>query len=410
MPPFRGGIVSKRAYDVVIFGATGFTGRQLTKYVAERNPEPGLRWAIAARNASKLDALATELGVEDMPRITADSQDLDSLREMTAQAHVVCTTVGPYAKYGAKLVEACVSTGTHYADLTGEPQFIRQMIDRHHEEAKNAGVRIVTCCGFDSIPSDLGVYNLQEAALEQFGAPLEQVEMVVLSMRGAFSGGTIASVINMMNSASDKQVRRALGDPYSLTPGERGLDGSPQASSRYSESAQAWTAPFFMAAINEKVVRRSNVLLDYRWGKSFRYGESMRTGSGLRGRVTALGASAASAAVVLGLAVPPIRQFADRYLLPSPGEGPSEEAIEKGFFKIGVFGRGRDDQRLSLTVRGKRDPGYGATACMLAESGICLAQNVDLPAAGVLTPASAMGAQLTQRLNATDVTFELDEA
>ena len=402
--------MSDRPYDVVVYGATGFTGRMVARYFAERDPEPGLRWAIAGRSPEKLARVAGELG-GDVPTIVADSADRASLEAMTAQTRAVATTVGPYAKYGAELVAACVATGTHYADLTGEPQFIRQMIDAHHDAAKAAGVRIVNCCGFDSIPSDLGVFNLQQSGIQHHGAPYERVEMIVLGAKGSVSGGTAASAVNLMAEASDKRVRRVLGDPYSLTPGDRGPDDHEQRGARYSEAAQTWTGPFFMASVNEKVVRRSNQQLGFPWGRDFRYGECLRMGTGVRGRLAATALGAASTAAIVGLAIGPVRRLAERRLLPAPGEGPSDEEIEAGYFKFRAFGHaaGGDPQKSGqLLVMGKRDPGYGATACMLAESAICLARNPNLPNAGVLTPASAMGEPLSARLNATDVTFTVE--
>lgn len=400
--------MSTRAYDVVVFGATGFTGKQVARYFAERDPEPGLAWAIAGRSDAKLAAVADELGILDVPRLVADSSDRASLDAMAASTRAVVTTVGPYAKYGADLVAACVANGTHYADLTGETQFIRAMVDAHHDAARDAGVRIVHCCGFDSIPSDIGVHVLQEAAIERFGAPLQQIEMLLVGGSAGVSGGTVDSLVTMLDQAGDPAVRSALGNPYSLVPGGTGPDRREQRGVRYSEAAGAWTAPFVMAAVNERVVRRSNALLDYRWGREFRYGESMRTGTGVRGRLRATGIMLGLGSMVAALAVKPLRGLVIGPILPKPGDGPTHEQIEKGWFKIRMFGRGPEGRTLRLVIEGKRDPGYGATACMLAESGICLARNTDLPRSGVLTPASAMGDRLAERLNATDVQFAVE--
>ncbi|MEN0068515.1 MAG: saccharopine dehydrogenase NADP-binding domain-containing protein [Myxococcota bacterium] len=401
--------MSDRPYDVVVFGATGFTGRLVADYLANRHPVPGLTWAIAGRNGAKLEKVAAELGIDGIPQIVADSADRESLDALTRQTKVVCTTVGPYAKYGAPLVASCVAQGTHYVDLTGEPQFIRRMIDEHHEAAAENGTRIVHCCGFDSIPSDLGVFNLQQAAIDRLGAPFDEVEAVVLGASGGFSGGTAASMIEMMEEATDKSVRRVLGDPYSLAGGKRGPDQGEQRGARYSEALGAWTGPFIMATVNEKVVRRSNAILDDRYGAGFRYGESMRTGAGLQGRIAANALAGGLTAAVVGLAVPPLRQLAQSQLLPAPGEGPTPKQIAEGFFKFRMFGRYDDrPERAQITVTGTRDPGYGATSCMLAQSAVTLAKEPNLPLGGVLTPASAMGASLTERLQATDVQFEVE--
>ena len=403
--------MADRALDVVVFGATGFTGRMVARYFAERNPEPGLRWGIAGRSQNKLAGLAQELGTPDLPQIVADSADRQSLDALAAQTHVVATTVGPFARYGSELVAACVEAGTHYCDITGEAQFVRRMIDAHQTAAQQAGVRIVHCCGFDSIPSDLGVFNLQQASIEQFGAPFEEVEAVYWGVRGSVSGGTIASMTHILEEASDRDTRRILAHPYSLVPGGGGPKQVWQRGTRYSQRGGVWTGPFVMAVVNEKVVRRSNALLDYRYGENFSYGESMKMGRGIRGRVSASLFSAGFLGGVGLLAIPPVRRLAQRTVLPSPGDGPTDEAIEAGFFRLRVFGHragGDPAKRLQLVVNGKRDPGYGATACMLAESAICLSRNPDLPMAGVLTPASAMGDALTERLNKTDVQFALE--
>jgi len=403
--------LAERPYDIVIFGATGFTGRLVADYLANRHPVPGLTWAIAARNRDKLSRVAAELGIEGIPVLVADSHDRESLDAMVRQARVICTTVGPYAKYGEELVAACVAHGTHYVDLTGEPHFVRRMIDRHHEAAAANGTRIVHCCGFDSVPSDLGAFNLQDAAIEKLGEPFEAIEAVLLGASGGFSGGTAASMVEVVKAAGDPEVRRALGDPYSLAGGWRGPDGTEQRGARYSEALDAWTGPFVMAAVNEKVVRRSNAMLDRQYGERFSYRESMRTGPGLAGRLRAQAMAGGMVAAMVGMAIPPLRDFAESNLLPAPGEGPTREAIERGYFKFRMFGRfSSRPEAASVTVTGQRDPGYGATSCMLAQSAVTLAKEPDLPRAGVLTPASAMGRALTERLQATDVQFEVEWA
>ena len=394
--------MADKPHDLVLFGATGFAGRLVAEYLSTRGRAEGLSWAIAGRSADKLAALAADLGRPDLPRIVADSADRASLDAMCAATRVVCTTVGPYARYGADLVAAAVAAKTHYCDLTGEPQFVRRMIDRHHAEAEAAGVRIVHCCGFDSVPSDLGVWVLQQAAAQRHGRPCPEVEMVVLGASGGVSGGTLASMGHLLDEASDPQVRRVLADPYSLA-GSKGPDTREQRAPRYSDAAGAWTAPFVMAAVNERVVRRSNALLDHAYGDDFRYRESMRTRSGLRGRLSATAVAAGLGLGTAAMAIGPVRRLLFRTVLPAPGQGPSPDQIERGYFEIRLFGH-HPDGRVDVVVTGRRDPGYGATACMLAESALCLASD-DLQRAGVLTPAVAFGQALVDRLDQTDVQF-----
>ncbi len=401
-----------RTYEVVVFGATGFAGR-LTALYLQATYGGDIRWAVAGRNQNKLDAMVQELADQrpdapPVPSIVADSADLASLRAMATQTLVVCTTVGPYAKYGLPTVQACAESGTHYADLTGEPPFIRDTIDRYDAVAKASGARIAHSCGFDSVPSDLGAFLLQQAAIEAQGEPCDEVEFVVWWMKGGFSGGTLASGLNMMDAAADKKVRRVLADPYGLCD-ERGPDSREQMGPRYSEAAESWTGPFVMAGVNEKVVRRSNELLGHRYGESFRYGESMRMGKGTRGRLRAMGLSAAMGAGVAALSVGPVRRLVAQKSK-QPGEGPSEEEIEKGGFEARLFGLRGGVVEMEVRVKGDRDPGYGATACMLAETGLGLARDEGLGPAGVTTPAAALGQGLIDRLNPRQVHFEVVKA
>jgi len=398
-----------RTYEVVVFGATGFAGR-LTALYLQDTYGGDVRWAVAGRNQGKLDALVQELAdrrpdAPPVPSILADSADLDSLKALAEQTDVVCTTVGPYAKYGLPMVQACAESGTHYADLTGEPPFIRDSIDQFDAVAKASGARIAHSCGFDSEPSDLGVFLLQQAAIEAFGEPCDEIEFIVWWMKGGFSGGTLASGLNMMDAAADKTIRRVLADPYGLCD-ERGPDRREQMGPRYSEAAASWTGPFVMAGVNEKVVRRSNELLGHRYGKDFRYGESMRMGKGTGARLKAIGLSAAMGVGVAALAVGPVRRLVGRKAM-QPGEGPSEEDIEKGGFEARLFGLRGGAVAVEVRVKGDRDPGYGATACMLAETGLGLARHDALGPAGVTTPAAALGQALIERLNPRQVHFEV---
>lgn len=403
-----------RRFDVVVFGATGFAGRLVVEYLAERYGQSDLRWAMAGRTRDKLERVRAEIAEQhpaaaNVELIVADSQDRGSLDQLAASTEVVCTTVGPYALYGNELVAACVEHGTDYCDLTGEVQWIRRMIDLHHERAKATGARIVHCCGFDSIPSDLGVFALQQAAVERLGRPVSEVRFFLAGAKGGFSGGTAASLANALEEASEASVRKIMGHPYALNPhGERkGPDGSDQMGVAKDPVTGRWTGPFVMAAVNTRVVRRSNALLNYRYGTDFRYGEVVRFGRGAKGLASATAYTAGFSAFLATMAMKPTRNLLKRSVLPNPGEGPSRESIERGWFRVVLSGRDEGREVASTEVKGRRDPGYGATACMLAESALCLAlEGASLPSpGGVLTPASAMGDALIRRLNAQDVTF-----
>lgn len=399
----------EKQFDIVVYGATGFAGKLVAAYLAERYANDAVRWAIAGRSEKKLQAIQHELGI-DVPLIVADSKDRESLDKMAAATRVVCTTVGPYARYGKELVAACVANHAHYCDLTGEAPFIRQMIDAHHDAARQAGVRIVHSCGFDSIPSDLGTWLLQDRLIELDGNPADTVEYFLLGGNGGFSGGTVASMIDMVEGSQDRAVRQVMAQPYSLNPeGERqGPDKNFQTGIKRDPVTGWWTGPFLMAPINTKIVRRSNALLNYRYGRDFRYNESIRTGKGPAGALKA-GALTTGMAFMLGaVAFGPTRKLLQRTVLPAPGQGPSEEVIQNGFFKVAVSGRRGQREVGRVIVRGRGDPGYGATACMLAESALCLALDDLKSDGGILTPASAMGAPLVERLNKQDVQFAFE--
>lgn len=411
-----------RAFDIVLWGATGFTGRLVAEYLAEHYDPSDLDWAIAGRNQSKLRSLREDLSEIDrrwnsLPIRTGDAFDAGSLEAIASQTNVVCTTVGPYATYGTKLVAACVEHGTDYCDLTGEVHWIRKMIDAYQDEARLHGSRIVHCCGFDSVPSDMGTLMVQDYAEETYGVPCEQVDFYVFKASGGFSGGTVASMANAFEEAAeDESVRRTMGDPYGLNPaGERdGPDGSIQQGPRYDEQVEAWTAPFMMATVNEKVVRRSNALLGYRWGRNFRYREAMSVGSGASGALRAAGISGGLGAFMGAMSVEPIRKLLERTVLPESGEGPSREEIEQGGFEVRLVGTGEAPDEgtfeVEATVAGDRDPGYGSTAIMLGESAVCLAlDETDTPIdSGILTPASGIGMPLVERLRDAGMTFRVE--
>jgi short subunit dehydrogenase-like uncharacterized protein len=397
-----------RAYDVVLFGATGFTGKLVAEYLAKAAKDA--EWAIAGRNAEKLEAVKRELGL-DVPVLIADANDDASLDALVPKARVVCTTVGPYAKYGKKLVAACTRHGTHYCDLTGEVQFIRWSIDENHAKADGARTRIVHCCGFDSIPFDLGVHMLFAHAKR----PLAWAKSFAGAQKGGFSGGTIASMMNIMEEAAhDRSVRRVLAETHALDPEPKTKNGDSAADRdqrgiRFDRDIRRWTAPFLMAPINTRVVRRSGALLHY--GDHFRYSESMSMPSGPKGLVLASAITAGMAAFVGAASVRTTRRVMQARL-PKPGEGPSKESRERGYFKVRVLAETEDGVRLSARVEGHSDPGYGETSKMLGESALCLAKDDEaLPDRfGVLTPASAMGMRLVERLRDAGMTFVVDSA
>jgi short subunit dehydrogenase-like uncharacterized protein len=401
----------ERGLDIIIFGATGFTGRLVAEYLVEHHAD--LRLAIAGRNAAKLEQLKDELlrerrGLTLEVRV-ADSADRDAMLALARETRVVCTTVGPYAKYGSALVEACSESGTHYCDLTGEPTFIRQSIDRHHARARATHARIVHCAGFDSIPSDLGVYMLHEY-FQKRGKQLRSADAFFGPVTGTFSGGTIASTIEIMRALRESaEVRQLLADPYALMPDrstDRGPDGPDQLGVRFEPRLEQWTGPFFMAAVNTRVVRRSNALLDYAYGKDFRYTESGRFGRGVKGWTTAAAVSAGLVATAGVGFFGPGRALIEG-LGPKPGQGPSKAVRERCRFELVIIGEG-DGLRADAHVAGG-DPGYGETAKMLSESAVCLASDSErLPARfGVTTPAAALGSTLLQRLRSAGMTFEV---
>jgi short subunit dehydrogenase-like uncharacterized protein len=410
-----------RKFDLVLFGATGFTGKLVAEYIARNHAGSGLRWALAGRNAEKLARVQRELSALApagfVPEILlGDSTDRASLEEIARKTGVVCTTVGPYALYGSELVAACAAQGTDYCDLTGEPHWIRRMIDRHDTAARQSGARIVNCCGFDSVPSDLGTFMLEREALERFGEPCREVKYLLTRMRGGASGGTIASVLNVVKEAtSDRAVRAVLADPYSLNPeGERtGPDRRDQVGVAREADLPGFSAPFMMAGINTRIVRRTNALLGYRYGRDFRYSEVMAFPSNAAGLSRAVQTTIGFGAFMLALGIPPVRTLLERRVLPKPGAGPSEEKRRRGSFEVTLIGKGqRGGTPFTLRGRvvGRSDPGYGETAKMLSESALCLAfdgPELDSPG-GMLTPASAFGFRLVERLRRAGMTFAID--
>ena len=392
-----------REFDVIIWGATGFTGRLVAEYILQKYGANGeIKWAMGARNATKLEKVQEELGATEVPIVIADSQKMDTLQRMVKRTKVICTTVGPYAKYGSLLVEVCVQSQTDYCDLTGEVQWMRRMIDQHHETAKNNGTRIVHTCGFDSIPSDMGVYFLQKKAKEMTGDFCQHIKLRVKAAKGGMSGGTVASLNNVLAEAEkDRSIVKVLRNPYGLNP--QGLDSGDDVpdlqSVIFDKDADTWIAPFIMATINTKVVRRSHALSNFPYGKNFMYDEAMMMGKGFSGRVKGNMMLAGLGLVTAGKSGSLWKKTVNRFL-PKPGEGPSKTERENGFFKMLLIGKFSDGKIMQATVTGDRDPGYGSTSKMLAESAICLAldKNKTPEVAGVLTPSIALGDELLERL------------
>ncbi len=392
-----------RKYDVIIWGATGFTGRLVAEYINVKYGVGGkLKWAMAGRNSAKLEGVSQEMGITGVDFVVADSHDRASLDAICAQASVICTTVGPYAKYGSELIQSCIANGTDYCDLTGEVQWMRKMIDDHQAAAHEAGVRIVHTCGFDSIPSDMGIYFLQREAKSQFNKPCDQIHMRVKAMRGGLSGGTYASLSYVMQQAQeDRSIYKTLTNPYGLNPeGEQsGPDKRDLQSVIKDRDINAYIGPFIMAGINTKVVRRSNALSNYPYGKDFLYDEAMVTGKGLSGKMKGYGLLATMGMLMVGKPGSMVKKLVDK-TQPKPGEGPNKEERENGFYNLLFLGKQNGDVKLKAKVTGDRDPGYGSTSKMLAESAICLALDKEKTpkVTGMLTPSVAMGDALLERL------------
>jgi short subunit dehydrogenase-like uncharacterized protein len=403
---------SDRELDVVVFGASGFVGRLTAEHLVRRAPD-GVRIGLAGRSLSRLMAVRDALGerAAEWPLVVADSSDRAQVDALARRTRVVATTVGPYAKYGLPLVEACAAIGTHYADLTGEVTFVRAAADRAHEAARASGARVTVACGFDSVPSDLGVLLLHRQVQADGEGELEDTTLVLESARGGLSGGTLDSARGLVDELKrDSATRRLLADPYALSPdraaepdlGERDAAGV----RRDAELGGIWTAPFVMAPFNTRVVRRSNALQGWAYGRRFRYREVMSTGRSPLAPVLAGGTAVGLAAFGFGMALPPTRFVLDR-VLPAPGEGPSQKTVETGHFRVRVHTRTSSGARYDAVVAATGDPGYGATRVMLGQSALALLQD-DLPdAAGVLTPATAMGTALADRLRREGFTLEV---
>jgi short subunit dehydrogenase-like uncharacterized protein len=395
-----------RDHDIVVYGASGFVGVLVAQHLAGHAPA-GTRIALAGRSEAKLAEVGRRLGV-DWPIIVADAADTAALERLAASTRVVLTTVGPYAKYGHPLVRACAAAGTDYVDLTGEVLFARQSIDDNHELARKTGARIVHSCGFDSIPSDIGVHVLDKQVKADGAGELTDTTLVVTSMRGGASGGTIDSMRHQLDVVKrDPRLRKLAASPYSLTPDRaaepdlgRQSDADTLRAADVDPKLRGTLAPFVMASYNTRVVRRSNALRGWAYGRAFRYREAMSVGASPLSPVLAAATKIGLGALMVGLSLPPTRYVLDR-VLPKPGEGPSEQARNSGHFTIDLFANTTSGVRYTARVKAKGDPGYAATAVMLGESALALVHDRDaLPPSegGVLTPATALGDALVARL------------
>ena len=388
--------MSDREFDVVIFGASGYTGKLVAEYMHDQyGNDNSIKYAIAGRNIEKLLEVKKDLRLnEDISILEVDSSNLDSLDKMTRSARCILTTVGPYQLYGSKLVESCARNGTDYVDLTGEPGWMYEMINAHKETAQKSGARIVFSCGFDSIPFDLGVYFVQNAAKEKFGKPAPHVRGRVKAMNGEFSGGTIASLGATMSTLKEKpELIKVLANPFSLTEGFEGPSQLDDSKPLLDEKMNMWLSPFIMAPINTKNIHRSNALLDHAYGEDFCYDEMMIAGEGDEGEQMA---KAMSSGNPMG---------GDN--LPQPGEGPSKESREKGNYDI-LFFADLEEKSIEARVTGDMDPGYGSTSKMIAESALCLVQDCPDLEGGIYTPAPSMGEKLIDRLiKKAGLTFDI---
>jgi short subunit dehydrogenase-like uncharacterized protein len=391
-----------RELDLVVFGASGFAGKLVADHIA-RSPER-LTWAIAGRDRAKLEALA--LGV---PVIVADAHDPAAMARLAARTRVVCTTVGPYAKYGSELVAACAEAGTHYCDLAGEVAWMRRMIDAHHGRAQATGARIVHACGFDSIPSDLGTWALQQQMIGAFGKPASKVTALFGESRGRLSGGTVASGLQTATEATaDPTVRKILANPYALDPdpyAER-PPVSDESSIGWEPHLKMFTVPFLMAPINTRVVRRAHALAGLPWGKDFVYREVMSTPGSPRGLLMATGVVGSLAGLAFAMKRPRLRKQVARRA-PKPGEGPSAEQRARGHWKVRFIGEVENRYLVYMAADEHADPGYASTAKMLGEAALCLALDPLSSPAGLTTPSVAMGGALLERLRRAGLTFEV---
>lgn len=380
--------MSPSKFDVIVYGATGFTGQLVVEYLAARyRGDTQLKWAMAGRSLEGLARVRDAVGAApDTPLIVADSADPASLVAMIGQTRSVLTTVGPYLRYGNELVAACAASGTDYLDLCGEVPWMRKVIDAHQAAAQKSGARIMFSCGYDSVPFELGVYFCQQTAKTTLGAPLARVKGRIRAMKETVSGGTVASARAIFAAAAkDPGLLRLLRDPFALTPGFQGPGQPPGNKPVFDDDLKTWLTPFSMANINTRNVHRSNMLMGFAYGRDFVYDEMQIAGPGEEGEAAAMRMMAASNKLASAAG-------------PKPGEGPSKDERESGYYDLLFVGIAPDGRQVRVSVKGDRDPGYGSTSRMIAECALCLLQDAaDVPA-GIWTPGAAMREALIKRL------------
>jgi short subunit dehydrogenase-like uncharacterized protein len=390
---------SSPTFDIVVYGATGFTGQLVAEYLAAHyRGDAQLKWAMAGRSMDKLKSVRDAVGAPaDTPLIAADASDPASLQAMAGQTRSVLSTVGPYQLYGSELVAACAASGTDYLDLCGEPVWMRQMIEAHEATAKSSGARIVFSCGFDSLPFELGAFVVQEEARRVFGAAVSRVKGRVRDMRGTLSGGTAASAKATFDAvAKDLSLVAILNNAFALTPGFEGPKQPRGNKPLYEEDLQSWAAPFMMALINTRNLHRSNMLMGFPYGRDFIYDEMVLTGPGEKGEANAKRVMAANNEKTGPNA-------------PKPGEGPSKEERENGRYDLLYVAIAPDGRQVRASVKGDRDPGYGSTSKMIAESAVCLLRDTPDVPSGFWTPGAAMQHKLIKRLvDHAGLTFQVE--
>ena len=403
-----------REFDLIVFGATGFTGRLVAEYL-HLSGAAGARWAIAGRSLDKLAQVRDALHLPPSAALLkADAGDAASLRALVQRTRVVITTVGPYQLHGEPLATACAESGTDYVDLCGEPLWMARMIDKLTPLAQRSGARIVFSCGFDSIPFDLGVVYLQAEAQARFGAPLPEVRGRVARLKGTFSGGTFASMMETIEAVRrEPGLVKLMANPFALAGGFKGPRQPGGQDAAFDDWADAWAGPFVMATINTKNIHRSNALRGHPWGEGFVYSEQLLTGKpgqGDKGRKKALALARFTKLQNLALGFGPTRALLRRFVLTQPGDGPTKAAREAGRYEVWFTGRAASGELLRAIVKGDRDPGYGSTCKLISEAALCLLQDVgrDATPGGVWTPGSAMGLALVRRLQArAGLSFEI---
>ena len=401
---------NKKKFDLIIWGATGYTGKLVCEYIFKNYKNTNLKWALGGRDKSKIKSLISSLNLTSIPYLIADSNNKNSLLDMTKMTKTICSTVGPYAKYGTLLVEACIESKTNYCDITGETQWIRKIIDKFHAKAVESKVKIINACGFDSIPSDLGVFYAQNNMKENIGKYASKIYMRVINMKGGVSGGTMHSFLNVLKqSRKNSNILKTIKNPHGLSPGVDFFDSDETDLKKiiYDRTCKEWIGPFVMASINTRIVRRSNYLIDFKYGKDFIYNEALIVGKSIFSKF--LGYFKLLPIYLISSVKNKTFNLLVRLALPKPGKGPTESSRKNGYFKFSFY---VFDKKLKAVVfvSGTGCPGYGSTSKMLAESSICLAIDKLPNKSGILTPSTGLGAPLLSRLEKNaDLKFEFKQ-